>query len=255
MKKFIDSIIVPFTTVLILLVSVWLVTVTITGGKWYYRWQFEKNGTVDKLTWVTKYGERITYDEEDLEMIMNQMVDYLMGKEKDMQVVIDGKNVFSNQAIYHMRDVKALYNRWSIITVFCIALLIASFVYIYKNYKDLKKKMFKKVMITFSVIGGILLVVCVAMAIDFDWTFTQFHHILFPNPDKFKDAFFSYTSNYEELPYINNLLLIQILSIEVFLDAAIIIVCFIVLCLASWTVFSYKSKKDKALKLDIKESE
>ena len=110
MKKYIDSIIVPFTTVLILLVSVWLVTVTITGGKWYYRWQFEKNGTVDKLTWVTKDGERITYDEEDLEMIMNQMVDYLMGKEKDMQVVIDGKNVFSNQAIYHMRDVKALYS-------------------------------------------------------------------------------------------------------------------------------------------------
>lgn len=251
MKKIVDKIIVPITTVLILLVSVWVVTITMTGGKWYYRWQFNKNDTVEKLTWKTKDGEIISYDDEDLEVIMNQMVDYLMGKEEDMQVVIDGKNVFSNQAIYHMRDVKALFERWTIITIACIALLIACAIYIYKNFEDVKKNMFKKTMITYSVILAILMVVVVAMIVDFDWTFTQFHHILFPSPEKFKDAFFGYKSNYEELPYINNMLLVEILSIEVFSDAAFIIVGFILISLVAWSIFTYKYGRNEKNKKQV----
>ena len=244
MKKLLDKIIVPVTTVLIILVSIWLVTITMTGGKWYYRWQFEKNETVNILTWITKEGERITYDEEDLEFIMNHMVDYLMGKEDDMQVEIDGLTVWSNQAIYHMRDVKALFARWTIITIVCVVLLIACAIYIYKNFETVRNKMFKKTMITYSVIGVLLMAIVIAMLVDFDWTFTQFHHVLFPNPEKFKDAFFGSVSNYDELPHINNTLLIRILSIEVFSDAAFIIVGFILITIIAWSVFAFKKGKN-----------
>ena len=156
MKKLLDKVIVPVTTVLIILVSIWLVTITMTGGKWYYRWQFEKNETVNILTWITKEGERITYDEEDLEFIMNHMVDYLMGKEDDMQVEIDGYTVWSNQALYHMKDVKDLFFRWTIITVVCILMLAFCIVYMYRNFETVRNKMFKKTMITYSVIGVLL---------------------------------------------------------------------------------------------------
>lgn len=255
MKKVIDKILIPAMTVFILLVSVWLITMALMGGKWYYRWQFEKNNTAESLSWLTKEGERITYNEDDLEIIMNQMVDYLMNKEEDMQVVIDGKTVFSNQAIYHMRDVRDLMNRWTAITFVCMILLGLSIFYLRKNFEQLKNKMFKQTMITYAVIACILITVVVAMLVDFDWTFTQFHHILFPSPEKFKDAFFGSVSNYEELPHIRNTLLVEILSLEVFFDAAFIIVTFILATLVAWSIFVIKygknnKKKEEVLSLE-----
>ena len=255
MKKVIDKILIPSMTVFILLVSVWLITMVLMGGKWYYRWQFEKNNTADTLSWITKEGERITYNEDDLEIIMNQMVDYLMNKEEDMQVVIDGKTVFSNQAIYHMRDVRDLMRRWSWITLLCMVFLGLSVFYLRKNFERFKGKMFKQTMITYAVIACILITVVVAMLVDFDWTFTQFHHILFPSPEKFKDAFFGSVSNYEELPHIRNTLLVEILSLEVFFDAAFIIVAFILATLVAWSIFVIKygknnKKKEEVLSLE-----
>ena len=81
------------------------------------------------------------------------------------------------------------------------------------------------------------------MIINFDWTFVQFHHILFPKPESFRDAFFGTVSYYEEEPYINNLLLIEVLSIEVFMDAAWIILSITLLTLALWLSVSFKKKR------------
>lgn len=248
MKKVIDKILIPAMTIFVLLISVWLITMALMGGKWYYRWQFEKNNTAETLSWFTREGEYISYSEEDLETIMNQMVDYLMNKEEDMQVVIDGKTVFSNQAIYHMRDVRDLMRRWTVITLACMVLLILCTLYLRKNFEEFRRKMFKQTMITYAVIASILIIVVVFMLVDFDWTFTQFHHILFPSPEKFKDAFFGSVSNYEELPHIRNTLLVEILSIEVFFDAAFMIVAFILLVLIAWSVFVIKYGKNNKKK-------
>ena len=248
MKKVIDKILIPAMTIFVLLISVWLITMALMGGKWYYRWQFEKNNTAETLSWFTREGEYISYSEEDLETIMNQIVDYLMNKEEDMQVVIDGKTVFSNQAIYHMRDVRDLMRRWTVITLACMVLLILCTLYLRKNFEEFRRKMFKQTMITYAVIASILIIVVVFMLVDFDWTFTQFHHILFPSPEKFKDAFFGSVSNYEELPHIRNTLLVEILSIEVFFDAAFMIVAFILLVLIAWSVFVIKYGKNNKKK-------
>ena len=165
-----------------------------------------------------------------------------------MQVVIDGKTVFSNQAIYHMRDVRDLMRRWTVITLACMVLLILCTLYLRKNFEEFRRKMFKQTMITYAVIASILIIVVVFMLVDFDWTFTQFHHILFPSPEKFKDAFFGSVSNYEELPHIRNTLLVEILSIEVFFDAAFMIVAFILLVLIAWSVFVIKYGKNNKKK-------
>lgn len=244
--KTLNKIIVPLFTTLLLLISIWFVTVIITGSKNYYHYQFNKNNTVEGLSWYTSDGEYIKYNEEDLDKIINQIVDYLFDKEESMQVVINDKNVFSNQALNHMSDVKQLYKNWTIVTIIFIILLIPCVLYLIKHFKEVKNVLFKYSMITYLIIGILLLIISLFMIIDFDWTFTNFHHILFPNPDSFKDAFFGTISNYDELPYINNLLLIKVLSLDVFLDAAWIIVAYIIFIMLLWTLFTVKFKKKKS---------
>lgn len=246
--KAINKFIIPFTTVLLILMSIWLVTITITGSKWYYNWQFKKNNTVSQLTWRTTEGETIRYDEEDLDLICTKIIDYLFNREESMQVIIDGKMVFSNQALKHMKDVKTLYNLLNICCIIFSVIFCGCLVYIIRNFKNLKMKMFRQTIITYSVIGVILLVICLLMIIDFDWTFTNFHHIIFPNKESFDDAFFGPVSNYPEAPYINNMLLVTVLSIEVFSDAAWIIISFVLLVMVSWFMFTKIKSKQARLK-------
>ena len=120
--------------------------------------------------------------------------------------------------------------------------------YLMTSFKEVMSIIFKPTYITYAIIGGILVIVGVMMIINFDWTFTQFHHILFPRMSDFNDAFFTRTSNYKvdnDNPYINNLLLVTVLSIEVFMDAAWIIVAYVVIILITLFVISFIFRKKK----------
>lgn len=261
-KNFLNKTIIPIITICVIIISVWLVSYTITGGKWYYRWQFNKNDTVSQLHWVyedpsngIRYAK--SYDADDLEIIMNQMVDYLMNKEESMQVIDkEGMEVFSIQALKHMKEVRDIYNRLTIISIILIFVFALSIVYLVKQKNEVKPYIKKGLFITLGIIGGLLLIVCIGLIIDDDWTFTQFHHVLFPNINSFRDAFFSRISNYqsEEKYYINNLLLVTILQLNVFIDAAWIIVLFILICTGSWAtiilLFANKNKKEN-IEIDI----
>ena len=93
----------PFIPFVIILFSIWLITVILMSGKWYYSWQFEKNNTLETLTWTTKNGEKMEYTEEDLVEIRDAIVEYLFNRRDTMQVEIDGHEFFSYQALEHMR--------------------------------------------------------------------------------------------------------------------------------------------------------
>ncbi len=249
-KYIINKLIVPFMTICILLISIWTVTYVITTSKWYYTWQFEKNDTCEKLTWTTKDGETISYDEDELAYIGDHIVDYMADLNDDLQVIIDGKKVFSNQAINHMREVKIIYHRLEVIAIFCFIMLFLCLGYYNKNKEQIDLYFFKGTLYTYLVIAGLLVIVGIFMLVNFDWTFVQFHHVLFPKPESFRDAFFGTVSYYEEEPYINNLLLIEILSIEVFMDAAWIILISTLLTLALWLSVSFKKKVKRVLLKD-----
>lgn len=257
-KKILNKTIVAFITVSLIIIVTWASAYSITMNKNYYRHQFEKNDTASTLHWVYQdkdSGDRIykSYDADDLEKIMNQIVDYLANKEESMQVIDDeGMNVFSNQALKHMADVKKAYNHFMVLAIVLIVLIIPMFIYLHFNFKDIKSSIKKQLIWTFSIIFGLLLILAVMMLIDDDWTFTQFHHILFPNKQSFEDAFFSRESHYEEEYYINNLLLVQILTLDIFIDAAWIIIASIVVCTGIYlfvllTTLSKRNKKDLEL--------
>ena len=235
-----------FVPIVVILLSIWFITIIITGSKGYYSWQFKKNNTLENLTWVTRDGELMEYTDEDLLEIRDAIIEYLFNKRESMQVEINGHEFFSYQALEHMRLVRNLFNRWTIITVVLFILLIPWIVYFIINRHEIIGKLFKPTYITYSILAGILLVLGIMMIINFDWTFTWFHHVLFPKQSEFNDAFFTRKSNYQvdnDNPYINNLLLVTVLSIEVFMDAAWIIVAFIIIILAFLFIFTFKKRE------------
>ena len=247
MKKYV-KIITPIIPFIIILFSVWFITVILTSGKWYYRWQFKKNNTLEKIQWTTDDGEQMTYTEEDLDKLAIIIPEYLFNKRDSMQIELNGHNFFSRQAIEHMYQVKKLYNRWSIFTICLLLISIPWLIYFIKHFNEMKGLLFKPTVTTYLVILGILSIVCIAMLINFDWIFDNFHHLLFWKRQNFEDAFFNFESNYPEdnsNPYINNILLVTVLDIYVFIDAAWIIVLFILITIATWFIFTYKWRNKK----------
>lgn len=238
--KTLNKIIIVIANFCLLIVALWAVTVPITGNKKYYMYEFEKNKTV----------EETGYNLEELSLIADSIINYLMEKSDDMQIIINEKPVFSNQAIIHMKDVKSLYIGGKIIGIICLTLLILSIAYIIVFYKDLKSYLLKYSLITISVIGGLLLLFALYALIDFDNAFVFFHKVLFPNEQKFNDAFFSSHSNYPELPGTDNLMLIKILDISLFMDCGIIIGSFVLITEAIWfiilNIFNKKVQIKKA---------
>ena len=228
----------------------WTAAFILTSSRAYYRFEFAKNNTVNKLHWVYEREDGIRvykeYNSDELEIIMNKIVDYMTNKTDDLQIVDDeGMNVFSNQAIYHMEDVKKLYNTWSIIIVILIPILIGMIIYIHKNIEEISKTIKKQVIITFSIIGFIFLIIAIGLIIDSATTFIIFHHIIFPRIEDFNDAMFYPKSNYEEAYYINNLLLVKVLNLNVFIDAGWIIISLLIIISALYVFLVVK----KALKI------
>ncbi|HKM29220.1 MAG TPA: DUF1461 domain-containing protein [Bacilli bacterium] len=226
MKTF-DKLVIILANIFLLIVAIWAMTVPLTSSKKFYLYEFEKNNTIT----VTGYAQ------EELDSITDTIVDYLMDKKSSMQIVIDDLPVFSNQAINHMADVKNIYVKGKIIAIVCLFLLVLSIVYIVFRYKLLKTILFKYSLVTISVILAVCLVFGVYAFLNFDKAFTFFHHVIFPNEQKFNDAFFSYTSNYPELPGVNNLMLVKILDVKLFMDAGIAIGGFVVFIETLWFAF------------------
>lgn len=238
----------PIIPVIIILISIWVISIMIIGSKSYYSFEFEKNNTLEGLTWKNGDGETVEYTDDDLIEIRDAIIEYLFNKRESMQVVIDGNDFFSYQAIEHMRCVRNLLNRWMIITIILIIIFGLWLIGLIFNYQEILPKLFKPTYITYAVILGILIVLGIMMLINFDWTFSWFHHILFPKPSEFNDAFFTPVSNYDVdniNPYINNLSLVNVLTIEVFMDGAWIIVGYVVLIMALWFVFTFKFRQNK----------
>ena len=184
---------------------------------------------------------------------MDHIIDYLMDETDDMQVIINDRIVFSNQALIHMKDVKVLYTGGIIAGWFTFISCLLIGVYFYFRFEHVKKLLFKYTM--YSLIGIIVLLLGIGIfaLVDFDAAFKLFHKLAFPTEQKFNDAFFSNVSNYQEVYYVNNLTLVNILSIEVFMDVVVLIFLGLAITLSLWITFTViinkKSKKMENISL------
>jgi integral membrane protein (TIGR01906 family) len=237
--KTFEKILIGIFTFFLIIITVWLTVVPITKAKSFYMYEYEKNDT----------SEVTGYSKEELEQITEQIIAYLFNKADSMQVEIDGQVVFSNQALIHMRDVRTLYTGGQIIAWIIFGLWLGIGIYFIFNFKRIRPYLFKYSMIVLGIILVVLLIIGIVAIIDFDYAFVLFHKVLFPDEQKFNDAFFSSISNYDELPGVDNTMLVKILSIGLFMDVGIIIGVSVVVVLLIWFIICFILRKKYYQKL------
>jgi integral membrane protein (TIGR01906 family) len=177
--------------------------------------------------------EATGYSMEQLSDITDTMLDYLKGKRDSMQVIIDGQEVFSEQAIDHMADVRVLFIGGRTAAWIDFGVMLLAIAYIIYYFKDLKQMLLR----TFLASSGVFLIIVIASgvfaAIDFDTAFTLVHHVFFPNANDFNNAFFMPDD-----------FLINMLQGELFLNISIIIIAtFISLILLAFAGLIILQKK------------
>ncbi|MGI6759146.1 MAG: DUF1461 domain-containing protein [Bacilli bacterium] len=207
--KVLHKTVIAVATVSLLLLLFYLSVMPIAMSKWFYMMNYE-NYQADDAT---------GYSMEELSEITDIMLDYLKDKRDSMQHEINGKEVYSEQAIIHMEDVKVLFVGARRLAWFVLALFIASIIYIVYYFKELKSYLMRTVITASAVAIGLVVMAGAFAAVNFDVAFVWFHKVIFPNQEKFENAFFDPDD-----------FLINMLQGELFFNFAIvIIVTFIIL--------------------------
>lgn len=207
--KVLHKIVIAIASVALLLLLFYISVKPLSMSKWFYLMNY-KNYQADEAT---------GYTIEQLSEITDVMLEYFQDKRDSMQVVIDGEEVYSEQAIDHMADVKVLFVGAQKLAWWVLGIFVLSVAYIVFFFKDLKKYLFKTVMVASAVAIGCVLVAGVFAAVNFDEAFVFFHKIIFPNQQDFENAFFPVED-----------FLINMLQEELFFNFAFaIIVTFVIL--------------------------
>lgn len=200
--------------VFLVIIFIWMITILATKSLNFYLFEFIKNDT----------AQETGYNMDELRQIAQHIIDYLFYRVESLQINIGGQDVFSNQALYHMADVRSLYTGGSTIGWVILGIEVILLVILITHYRYLKEYLLKVSLSTLGIFFAVLIGIALVALIDFDKTFDIFHHIIFPDPVKFRDAFFGPISNYPEAPGINNLMLVTILSEGLFMDVGLLII-------------------------------
>lgn len=182
----------------------------ILPNKKFYSWQFKKNNTYENLE----------LSKEQLHMVRDKMIDYLLYKTDDLQlqVTYDGDEFsypfFTKRELSHMADARAIFRRFLISAFIMVTVAVVTNVTVYflikKKFKEYSyKKVFSRGAFSggkvFIISGAILLI---SIALGFDAVFDVFHKIFFPQ------------GNWKFHPFSN---LTTMLPRELFVDSAIIL--------------------------------
>ena len=152
----------------------------------FYEREYEKYNVTESLNMKM----------EDVMIVTDYMMDYLIGKEAELSIVtdVDGEiqDFFNEQDRLHMWDVQNLFIgglriRTGLLVVFAILISIL------KTRKvKLKELLPKAYTIAFLVFLGILVFLVIAFTMDFTKCFTIFHEIFFTNDLWLFDARYDY---------------------------------------------------------------
>lgn len=175
LAKILSLIIALFSFIFLLLLSVWIVTYKLPN---HYKYEFEKY----------KVYENIGISLDDLLIVNNQMLDYLIDKKEslsDITSTINGKqnvNFFNEREIAHMEDVKELFLSGLRIIFICIILNIILLIILFILSKRKILIYLANGMLLGSVVFlSILLILGFIISTDFTRYFILFHKIFFTN--------------------------------------------------------------------------
>jgi len=151
----------------------------------FFRWHYNRVDTTTGLD----IAETIGISHEDLMYVTVELLDYMRGRRDTLEGITAyvsgrrfyGQNFFTDLEIRHMIDVRILYDRLFIIRNVAFFLLIALLLGLILM-KD--KPLYVLAKCSREVVAGFLILTVIAagiIAIDFDHSWTIFHHIFFDN--------------------------------------------------------------------------
>mgnify|MGYP001095557591 CR=1 FL=1 len=183
---------------------------------------------------------------DQLEEITLTIIDYLFDRTDSMQVEIEGEIVFSNQALIHMADVKDLFVQGQQLSWILLCIMILVLVYLFLRFPMVKPYLLKYSIWTIAVILVMVLSIAMWAMVDFELAFEWFHRVLFPDEIKFRDSFFGPQSPYYEESGVNNMMLVLILSENLFANIGLRIAINVAFTYILWLlVVSLIHKKGK----------
>ncbi len=224
----------------------------------YYSAEFEKNGLYERIgddgeaerTNIRYVGGSVRntaqFTDEQLDMLSSHIINYLFGDGESFALqmdgvilngeLTDGVSIFGDAAVSHMADVKELMQTAKWAAILLGVLLIGLIVYAVKRRRSLGKIALKYTLIFYAVLLFLIILFLVITLISYwelvsanpvwylDALWSNVHHLLFPfQPEKYEGSFFNDT-------------LTQILTLELFLDAMIIVFVTLAAALAAWLV-------------------
>ena len=130
--------------------------------------------------------EYIGIAKEDLDEVTHQLLEYMKGNREDivMYADIQGERqmVFEEREQLHMVDVLKLFDAGFTIRNICALAAVLIFVLIILLYKKSASKIIARgYLIGFGIFFVLLVVLGIAMIVDFSTLFTKFHLLLFDN--------------------------------------------------------------------------
>lgn len=195
--KIVDKMVILLFSLSFILTTAFVSIIPIASNNAYYLLQFEKNGI----------GQNLNYTIDQLKEITAAITGYMFRGKNSMQVYFDGKAVFSDQAISHMADVKVLFVGGTILGYISLILFLVSLIYLFFRRKEVKRHFRRINYCVFLCFMILVVAVAIYAFVDFDSAFVNFHHLIFPDPEKFDNAFFP-----------NDDTLINILTMDFFFD-------------------------------------
>ena len=144
-------------------------------GMWFYLWQYDVNNTY----------EIVNMEPEHLHEVTRHMIRYMQGHEADLQImtIVDGEEryFFSPIEIRHMIDVQDLFAAGNILINISIAFLVITLAMFAIFGRDKLRHLFKgwQIMSAAALLALVLLII--AIGINWHHAFVVFHEIFFNN--------------------------------------------------------------------------
>ncbi len=256
--KVLDRVAVILINLAILVVFIIAPALITAASPDYYADQFEKNGIYehageDGETVLTRirfiggaYGKYAYFTDGQLDMLSSHIINYLFGdgttfalKMDDVMLngeLTDGVDIFGETAVSHMADVKVLMQTAKWCAILLAVLLIGLIAYAVIRRREVGVHVMKYTLIFYSVLIFLILLFLIITffayfdlvsanpAFYLDALWANVHHLLFPfQPEKYEGSFFNDT-------------LTQILTLELFLDAMLIVFSVLAAALVAWLI-------------------
>ncbi|MBM6853006.1 TIGR01906 family membrane protein [Mediterraneibacter glycyrrhizinilyticus] len=122
---------------------------------------------------------------EDTMYVTHEMMDYLRGDRDTLSVIttVEGKeqDFFNEQDRFHMAEVRDLFLGGLNLRIGAAAVAVVCLIFLLLSKADLRRMLSRSYQISLAVVGAAVLLLGIAVAIDFNAVFVEFHHIFFDN--------------------------------------------------------------------------